>query len=137
VNTTRPRVRRWLRSDRGSVSVIAAAIAFPAVLAVLAAFFQAALWFAARNAALSAAQQGTDAARGTSGTVAQGVAVACGFARNTGSGMLRSPACTGTGGDTVTITVCGNAVQLISLFSVHTCEQAQGARERFTTPGQP
>jgi hypothetical protein len=102
-------------------------------LALLAAFFQAALWFAARNAALAAAQQGADAARGTGGTVAQGVAVACGFARTAGGGMLRSPACTGRGGDTITITVCGTAVQLVPLVPVHACEQVQGARERFTT----
>lgn len=59
----------WLRGERGSVSVLAAAIAFPAVIALLAAFFQAALWFTARNTALSAAQQGVDAARGTRGSL--------------------------------------------------------------------
>jgi hypothetical protein len=134
------RLRRrlgWLAGDRGSVSVIAAAIAFPAVLALLAAFFQGALWYAARNTALAAAQQGADVARGTGGSVAQGETAACSFARDAGGGMLRAPACSGSGGNTITITVCGNAVRLLALFPVHACEQAQGARERFTTRTQP
>jgi hypothetical protein len=122
-----------LRDERGSVSVIAAAVAFPAVIALLAAFFQAALWFAARSAALTAAQQGLDAARGTSGSLTHGEATACTFARTVGAGMLHGPTCTGSTGATVTITVCGDAPSLIGLFPVRACEQAQGARERFTT----
>jgi hypothetical protein len=127
----------WLRGERGSVSVIAAVIAFPVVIALLAGFFQAALWFAARSAALAAAQQGMDAARGTAGTLAQGEAAACAFARTVGAGMLRGPSCTGSGGATVTITVCGDAPSLVALFPVRACEQAQGARERFTTRTTP
>jgi hypothetical protein len=129
----RPGWRARLRDDRGSVSVLAAAIAFPAVIALLAVFFQAALWFTARSTALSAAQQGLDAARGTTGTLAQGEATACGFARTVGAGMLHGATCTGTTGTTVTITVCGDAPSLIPLIPVRACEQAQGARERFTT----
>jgi len=127
----------WPRGDRGSVSVIAAAIAFPAVIALLAAFFQAALWFAARSAALAAAQQGVDAARGTAATLAQGEAAACSFAATTGAGMLRGPSCTGSGDATITITVCGNAPSFIALFPVRACEQAEGARERFTARTSP
>jgi hypothetical protein len=127
-----PRLAR-LRSDRGSVSVLAAAIAFPTVVALLAAFFQGALWFAARSAALSAAQQGVDAARGTGGSLARGESTACAFARTVGAGMLRGPTCSGSSGATVTITVCGDAPSLVALFPVRACEQAQGARERFTT----
>jgi hypothetical protein len=126
-----------LRGDRGSVSVIAAAITFPAVIALLAAFFQAALWFAARAAALAAAQQGADTARAAGATLAQGEAAACSFAASTGTGMLRGPTCTGSGGNTVTITVCGNAPSFIALFPVRACEQAQGTRERFTTRTTP
>jgi hypothetical protein len=135
--TRRPLRLAWLRDERGSVSVIAAAIAFPAVIALLAAFFQAALWFAARSTALTAAQQGLDAARGTRGSLAQGEATACAFARTVGAGMLRGPTCTGSTGATVTITVCGNAPSLVALFPVRACEQAQGARERFTTRTTP
>jgi hypothetical protein len=133
----RPLALAWLRGERGSVSVIAAAIAFPAVIALLAGFFQAALWFAARSAALAAAQHGVDTARGTGGTLAQGEAAACAFARTVGAGMLHGPSCTGSTGATVTITVCGSAPGLLALFPVRACEQAQGARERFTTRTAP
>src|SRR6266536_2868711 len=97
-----------LRGDRGSLSVVAAAVAFPAVIALLAGFFQAALWFAARSTALAAAQQGADAARRTGATLAQGEAAAC-----------------------------GTAPSFIAWFPIRACEQAQGARERFTTRTAP
>jgi len=133
-----PRALRWLpRGDRGSVSVIAAAIAFPAIIVLLSAFFQAALWFAARAAAISAAQQGADTARAAGATLQQGEAEACGFAAATASGMLRGPVCTGTGGNTITITVCGNAPDFLPLIPVRACEQARSAKERFTTKLSP
>lgn len=121
-----------LRGDAGSETVIAAAIAFPVVIALLAGFFQAALWFVARNTALAAAQQGTRTARAYGATLAAGEAAACRFATTAGRGMLRAPACTGTGGTTITITVCGTAPGFVPGFQVRTCEQAQGAKERFT-----
>jgi hypothetical protein len=135
--TSTPAWLARLHGDRGSVSVIAAAIAFPAVIALLAGFFQAALWFAARSAALAAAQQGADTARRTGATLTQGEATACGFARTAGGGMLRGPSCTGSDGATITITVCGSAPSFIPMFPVRACEQAQGARERFTTRTAP
>jgi hypothetical protein len=119
------------------VSVIAAAIAFPAVIVLLSAFFQTALWFAARAAAISAAQQGADTARAAGSTLTAGEAAACGFAHATAAGMLRSPVCTGTGGTTITITVCGNAPSFVPLIPVRACEQAQGTKERFTTRTSP
>lgn len=136
MNTTWGRVRELWRGDRGSVSVIAAAIAWPAVIALLAAFFQGALWFAGREAALAAAQQGVTAARGTAGTNAGGQAAACAYAATTGHGMLTHPSCTVTGGATVTVTVCGDTPHLIP-FPVHVCMRSDGPREVFTTRTNP
>jgi hypothetical protein len=123
--------------DRGSVTVISVAIVFPIVLTLILAAFQAAMWFSARTAALGAAQEGVDAARGRGSSLGAGQAAACAFARTAGHGILRGPACTASGGNTITITVCGSALQLLPGIPLRACEQAQGARERFTTAGRP
>ena len=129
------RARRRHR-ERGS-TVVAAAIAFTIIIPLLAACFQAALWFAARDAALSAAQQGADAARAVNGTLPAGLTAACQYARTAAAGILRGPSCTGSGGDTITITVTGTAPAIVPLFPAAVREQAQGARERFTTRTTP
>jgi hypothetical protein len=131
-------VRAALGGDRGSVTVIGAAITFPVVIVLISACFQAGFWFAARAAAIAAAQQGADAARADGATVAQGEAAACAFAARTAPGTFRSPSCTGaSSAGTVAITVCGNAISLLPGLPVRACEQVQGARERFTTRTAP
>lgn len=129
---------RLRRDDRGS-SVIAAAIAFTIILPLLAACFQAALWFAARDAALSAAQQGVQAARAENAPLGAGLAAACAYARTAAAGILRGASCTGSAGNTITITVTvtGHAPSLVPLFPAAVTEQAQGPRERFTTRTLP
>lgn len=137
---TRPaapaRRRRPWRGEEGS-SVVAAAIAFTIILPLLAACFQAALWFAARDAALSAAQQGVQAARAQNAALAAGTGAACAYARAAAAGILRGASCTGSTGNTVTVTVTGHALSLLPLFGTGVTEQAQGARERFTTRTSP
>jgi hypothetical protein len=133
---TRAPARRARQRERGS-TVVAAAIAFTVILPLLAACFQAALWFAARDAALSAARQGVDAARAQNGTLAAGLVTACQYARTAAAGILRGPSCTGSGGNTITITVAGTAPAIVPLFPAAVREQAQGARERFTTRTAP
>ena len=125
------------RGDRGSVSVIAAAIAFPVIIMLLSACFQAGFWFAARAAALAAAQQGADTARVAGASLRHGETAACAFASSAAQGWLRDPECTGTGGTTIAITVCGNALSLLPGLPVRACAQARGARERFTTRTAP
>ena len=117
--------------------MVAAAIAFTIILPLLAACFQAALWFAARDAALSAAQQGVQAARAQHANLATGLATACSYARTAAAGILRGASCTGSTGNTVTITVTGHAPSLLPLFGTGVTEQAQGPQERFTTRTSP
>ena len=128
--------RAWRRLGDCGSSVIAAAIAFTVILPLLSACFQAALWFAARDAALSAARQGADAAA-QGGTLGGGLAAACQYARTAAAGILRGPACTGSTGNTITITVTGSAPAIVPLFPAQVTEQAQAPRERFTTRTSP
>ena len=117
--------------------MVAAAIAFTVILPLLAACFQAALWFAARDAALSAAQQGIQAARAQNATLATGTAAACAYAKTAAAGFLRGTSCTGSTGNTITITVTGTAPAIVPLFPAQVTEQAQAPRERFTTRTSP
>jgi len=121
-----------LRGDGGSVSVIAYAIGFIALMVLLALVLQTAMLSAAREVALTAAQQGADTARAQGGTPGEGQAAACGYVAATRA-VLRAVTCTVGGGGTVTVTVCGNALDLVPGFPVHICRQVQGPRERFTT----
>jgi uncharacterized membrane protein len=123
----------WARDDRGSISVVGYAIAFTAVMALLTLLLQAAVYFAARDAADAAASEGVDAARVQGGSLDAGESAACAYAAAVAGGFLRSTACTGSSGPTITITVCGDALTLLAGLP-RICEQAQGARERFTTP---
>jgi hypothetical protein len=124
----------WRSALRGDAGVLDYAITFTAVMILLSAVMQAALFFAARNSAISAAEQGVDTARAQGATIAQGDAAACQWATAVAHGFLRGPVCTGTGGVTVAVRVCGDAASLVPGFPVRVCEQAQGARERFTVP---
>jgi hypothetical protein len=117
--------------------VIAAVIAFTVILPLLAAVFQAALWFAARDAALSAARQGAETAAAQGATRGGGLAAACQYARTAAAGILRDPACTGSTGNTVTITVTGTAPAIVPLFPAQVTEQAQEPLERFTVRTSP
>jgi hypothetical protein len=110
------------------------AIAFPVVLLLLLAIFQAALFGAAREAALTAAQQGADTARALGATIAQGDTAACHYAARAARGTILGPTCAGTGGVTVTMTVCGTAPTLVPGLHLRACGQARAPRERFTTP---
>jgi hypothetical protein len=135
--TGRPGRHAPRRAGEEGSSVIAAVIAFTVILPLLAAVFQAALWFAARDAALSAARQGAETAAAQGGTLSGGLAAACQYARTAAAGILRGPACTGSTGNTVTITVTGAAPAILPLFPAQVSEQAREPQERFTVRTAP
>jgi Flp pilus assembly protein TadG len=111
-------------------------IIVPVFLAALLIIAQFALWFLAREAALAAARQGTDAARQFNAPRQAGPDTAVAFARRHGSGFLLSPAASavGSGQATVQITVTGQAPSLVPGLTVRVREVARAPVERFTTP---
>jgi hypothetical protein len=123
---------RLRRDDRGE-AILAAVIAWTIIIPLLAAVFQAALWFAARNTALTAAQQGVSVARDRGSSLGAGEAAACSFASMTGHGFLLGPSCAGSGGNTVSITVSGRAPSFIPFFNASVTETVTGPAERWTT----
>jgi len=121
--------------ERGALT-LSYVIIVPVFLAALLFIAQFALWYLAREAALAAARQGTDAARQFSAPRQAGPETAVAFARRHGSGFLLSPAASaaGSGQATVQITVTGEAPSLVPGLTVRVREVARAPVERFTTP---
>ena len=123
-------------SERGSAAV-QTAILFPVVLLLVFGIIQGALWFHARNVALGAAQEGARAASTEGGT--GGEQRAHEFVGNlTGGTLIRDLQVSGTStGETVTITVTGNAPSLVPGVGGLTVRQSATATiEQFTSPSE-
>jgi hypothetical protein len=120
---------RRLRADSGSTT-LEIAVLFPAVLALVLLVIQAALYWHARDAALSAAQQGLAVAK-VSGlpageTRAAEVAAAL--------GGLGAPHADGSTGTEVAVVVTGSAPSLLPGLTFTVRESAAGPPEVFHGP---
>lgn len=124
--------------ERGSVT-LELAVVFPVFLLLLIAAVQAGLYFYARAIALTAAQQGVQAARLQQHTLDDGLAAARGYALHAGGGSLHHVAVdpAGSTATAVRITVTGTAVSLLPGVDWPVSQQAAGPRERYTSPGAP
>lgn len=130
---------RWLRArkrggpaDHGALTLSYVAV-LPFVFLFLMVLIQASFWFLARNAALTAAREGADAARALNAPVSAGPAAALAFARQAGSGYLEDPAASASGstGSTISITVSGHVPSFIPGLVVHVSETVQAPVEKF------
>lgn len=129
------RRRAGVGGERGSAT-LELALVFPVFLLLLVSAVQAGLYFYARAIALSAAQEGVDAARLQRHTLDQGVTAARRYAVRGGGGSLHHVAVhtSGSTPTTVRITVTGTAASLLPGLDWAVSQQAAGVRERFTTP---
>ncbi|WP_328373179.1 pilus assembly protein (plasmid) [Streptomyces sp. NBC_00445] len=118
--------------DRGALS-LELLIVFPGVLMLILLTVHAALWWHARNVALSAAQQGVEAARGRGSTLAAGTRETRGFLDQAG-GSISGAQVTGSRGQSVQITVTGHVDTLIPGLTLPISQHAQAATERITEP---
>ena len=137
VRTSLPSSSTWLDSVKWPVpSLIMSRLKLSSRPSITLFIAQFALWFLAREAALAAARQGTDAARQFNAPRQAGPDTAVAFARRHGSGFLLSPAASaaGSGQATVQITVTGEAPSLVPGLTVRVREVARAPVERFTTP---
>lgn len=125
------------RDERGSFS-LEIAVLFPVVLLLTFGVVQAALWFHARDVALSAAQNGVRAARAYNGSQGAGQQQASAFLTQAGgSGVLKNAAVFASrGAQQATVTVTGQAPKVITLLpTLSVTQTATGPVERFTTQG--
>jgi Flp pilus assembly protein TadG len=138
VSARRSRVRwrpvaRTLRRDDGSMS-ISLVMVFPAVLALIVLVVQASLWWYARQVALTAAREGSEAARAYQAPAGAGTTQAESVLARLGSGLSNpgvSTAASGNGAD-VTVTVSVTAESLLPFIPGLTITQHVTAPvERF------
>ncbi len=125
-----------VRGDRGDAG-IQMAIVFPAVILATIAVVQAAMWFYARNLALTAAREGVSAGRLYQAAPDDGAARARETLRRLAGDSLRHPrvAVSGTAAQ-IQITVTGSAPCLLpGIPDLYISQTATGTRERWTTPG--
>lgn len=131
--------RRVAGRDRGSVTV-ELAIVFPALLLIVGAFVQYALWFHARSLALAAAQQGVSVARAYGSTTEAGRNSAMAFVVDHGSDTLLSPVVSASrpGPGEVQLVVSGRSLSVLpGTAGIAVSQSAAGPIERFTTAGAP
>jgi Flp pilus assembly protein TadG len=123
---------RLRREDRGALTLSYVAV-LPFVFLVIMAAIQASLWFLARDAALSAARQGADAARALNAPPAAGPAAALAFARHAGQGYLDDPVASAAGStsSTVSITVSGQVPSFVPGLVARVTESVQAPAEEF------
>ncbi|MFF3088762.1 TadE/TadG family type IV pilus assembly protein [Streptomyces nojiriensis] len=122
--------------DRGESS-IQMAIVFPFVIVLTVTVVQAAMWFHARNVALTAAREGVAAARTYQSPEGAGAARARETLGRIAGDSLRGPTVSTAGStDTdVRVTVTGSAPSMLpGLSGLSVSQSASAPRERWTTP---
>jgi Flp pilus assembly protein TadG len=133
---------RLIRSrapDAGSVTV-ELAIVFPALLLIVTALIQYALWFHARSLALAAAQQGVTVARAYGSTPQAGRDEALAFVAEHGADTLISPAVVAStpAVGQVQVVVTGTSVSVLpGVGGITVTQTATGPVERLTTTDAP
>lgn len=127
---------RRARSDAGVTST-EVAIVMPVMLIVIMLVFQVGLFWHAKQAADTAAEEAVDAAQVASATEADGYAGANAILSQAGN--LRDVQVTVTRDDAsgvVTATVTGRAPSIIPFGSWSVAAQARGSIERFVPAGE-
>ena len=116
-------------SESGSTT-LEVAVVFPAVLVLVLLVIQAALYWHARDAALSAAQQGLSAAK------VAGLAAGRSRAEYVATelGGINTPHASVAGGPEIRVVVSGGAPNLVPGLSLNVSESAAGPSEAFRAP---
>ena len=130
-----------MRRDRddGSAS-IELVILFPALLLLVTAMIQYALWFHARSLALAAAQEGVAVARAYGSTPQAGRDTALAFVRDHGADTLTDATAIASapGPGHVEVAVAGRSLSVIpGTPGIEVIQSADGPVERFTTANAP
>ncbi|MFE4512676.1 TadE family protein [Kitasatospora sp. NPDC056783] len=119
--------------DRGALS-LELAVLFPVVMIVIFTLIESALWFHARNVALTAAQRGVETARLQNSSLGDGATRARAYLDKVGGGSLRDASVSTSGGATVTVTVTGRVDTWIPGLTFSVRQHASAPKERVTQP---
>lgn len=130
---SRSRHCAWRRERERGDANISAVLLWPAVLAIVWLSLQTGLWMFARQVALSAAEQGAQAARTQPVSTARAGTTAAGFMAAAGRGLVTGPAVTATiTGGSMRVQVTGTAISLLPgvTFTIH--QESVQPLERIT-----
>jgi len=119
-----------LRGSESGSTTLEVAVVFPAVLVLVLLVVQAALYWHARDAALSAAQQGLSAAKVAGPAAGQSRAEYVA----TQLGGINTPHATAARGAEITVVVSGGAPSLVPGLTMTVSESAAGPSEAFGAP---
>ncbi|WP_420884002.1 TadE family protein [Micromonospora sp. CPCC 205547] len=129
-------VRRRLTSggtDRGA-NPVELAVVMPAVLLLLFASVQLAVWFVARSTALNAAQSGVNAQRVLQAPAGAGEARATRFLAAAGDWLVGANVRCAASATEVTCTVTGRSLTVVPGVRFGVRQTAHGTVERWTEP---
>lgn len=114
-------VVRFLRGERGASGPVTAAIVVPMILVTLMTVLQAGLWYVARTAAMTAAEEGARAMAGQNATRSDGCLQARSFADRAGHNLLVVDSISCTRGATADVVVVGHSMSMVPgmPFKVH------------------
>ena len=128
-----------LEGDRGSAATEAVLIT-PVLLFLILVVIQFGLWYHAQHVAQAAAQEGVRTARAEGSTAQAGQDRASAFLGTAGPSIITSPVVTSQrDADTASVTVDGDAVNVLPGFSlrVHASSTSPVERFREDTDGEP
>ncbi|MFJ6196708.1 TadE family protein [Micromonospora sp. NPDC092111] len=120
-------------TDRGA-NPVELAVVMPAVLVLLFASVQVAVWFVARSTALNAAQSGVNAQRVLQAPAGAGEARANRFLRTAGDWLVGARTQCAATATQVTCTVTGRSLTVVPGVRFQVRQTAHGTAERWTTP---
>jgi Flp pilus assembly protein TadG len=110
-------------------------LVMPALILLITAVIQFALWSHATHVAVAAAQEGAQAARVEGGTAEAGEARASDFLAQTAPRLITSPVVTvGRDAEVATVTVRGEVPTLFPGLRLSIQGRATGVVERFRSP---
>jgi hypothetical protein len=115
------------------VATLQYVVIFPFFMLLIGAAFQGALWFAARNAALAAAQEGLRAARAQTGTPLAGQSAATSYASQVANGQLEGASVHVSLGanQTIMVRVTGRVPSFLPGVNLRVLQVASGPKERW------
>ena len=120
-----------LAGDRGSAATEAVLIT-PVLLFLILVVIQFGLWYHAQHVAQAAAQEGVRTARAEGSTAQAGQDRAQAFLGTAGPSIITTPIVTATrDGDTASVTVDGDTVNVVPGFSLSVHASATSPVERF------
>ncbi|MFG2463308.1 TadE family protein [Streptomyces sp. NPDC048523] len=125
-----PAGRPWWREDRGATALDMSMVV-PLAFLLVFTLIQGGIWFHGRSVAHHAAQQAVDAQRAYDAVPGAGQAAAGAFLARMGGSLNGTAVKVSDDGETVSVLVEGNVINLVPGWSGHVSQRVQAPVERF------